>query len=897
MGGDLEFKKKADDEHKEKLESRIISADLGQTHVVQGALALVHVTTAFVGNGAPIKITFKTKDGDPYGSWEDKIYGNDYIEEIQLQDAIPVGSRLYYEVECPDSGAKGESAAVPVLAPPKVSNLKWDRNDARRGDIVTLSADVKECPVETPVLIEIYEYDEDGAHDLITMLPGKVVDKKVEVLWEYEYHEDTDEIPVKGDLDPYGNDYRHPEYFFVLDIHGFRAGEEQESGILRFRDYIQVQLPEEAKASGDTYTLKVILPDGEERTAEFDEDGIATVDDIPPGRCQFEVEVEAAEEEEDEAEDEEEASSDAKTEEAAAVVVPWDQEENEDGERSLISMYLLHTDLCIQSYQFYAQSLAWPLDPWYDRAKRYGASRRDNTMNTLYKLFAERPADVPIPQGLRGPASTPRGGDVEAEKGALVSNNWLTGTKLLDPVLSRYRNIRPGFPAFQYGAGGDWAVFRLSGPLVDNVGKVYACEYEKPYAADGKRKPRILRVDHEGDGDDAIYGFEGATGYSSGWVTANTKYGNWSMMGYVMSRKSHGQGHDVHIVFRGSRSGSLLRSAPKALVSKGNPDWVTDLEHWLEDNPTVSREGRICRGFGRAIVTHLESISTVLNKIDSERGTPDRIFITGHSLGAALATCFTSAVRCGNYGAEMEGAIADWPWEDLHLMPISAPSVGSKDFKKAFEDAVPNIHRFYVKGDVVTLSPKASHVGEEIKLPKLLDINPHEPMSVRASLVDWYDKSFGNDDWDYPRQLPMGDANLPASGSFESALLTLEPHLFDDYEFVMDLFPETTVADIRFYIEVFKRVISLSSSYKSWIRDSVAKQRRAIVDDLFGNVDDYDRCKARAAAGDLEKLDEVQDDMADYLKLLWCVLVAKRNQAAYDDDIFLELRQVVLDAS
>jgi len=144
------------------------------------------------------------------------------------------------------------------------------------------------------------------------------------------------------------------------------------------------------------------------------------------------------------------------------------------------------------------------------------------------------------------------------------------------------------------------------------------------------------------------------------------------------------------------------------------------------------------------------------------------------------------------------------------------------------------------------------------------------------------------------RQLPQGDANIPFSGSFEGMLLEMEPHLFEPYEFVTDLFPDTTVGDIRFYIEVFKRVISKSSSYKSWIRDSVAKQRCAIVDDLFGNVDDYARCKARAEVGDLDQLDEVQDDMADYLKLMWCVLVAKRNQAGYSDDLFLELRQVIL---
>ena len=42
--------------------------------------------------------------------------------------------------------------------------------------------------------ILIYEHDQDGAHDRICEIPAVVQDGKIEVKWEYEYHEDTDEI-------------------------------------------------------------------------------------------------------------------------------------------------------------------------------------------------------------------------------------------------------------------------------------------------------------------------------------------------------------------------------------------------------------------------------------------------------------------------------------------------------------------------------------------------------------------------------------------------------------------------------------------------------------------------------------------------------------------------------
>lgn len=81
---------------------------------------------------------------------------------------------------------------IKVLPPRSITNARWLEEDkdvvkkvARRGDIVRLSADVKGYSNGTEARFEIYEYDADGVHELITKLSGEVKEKKVETLWEY----------------------------------------------------------------------------------------------------------------------------------------------------------------------------------------------------------------------------------------------------------------------------------------------------------------------------------------------------------------------------------------------------------------------------------------------------------------------------------------------------------------------------------------------------------------------------------------------------------------------------------------------------------------------------------------------------------------------------------------
>ena len=127
--------------------------------------------------------------------------------------------------------------------------------------------------------IAIYEHDADEAHDLIAEVEADVKGGKVETEWEYEYHEDTDEIPTDAELGKAGKKYAHPEYFFVVRV----ASKEAKSGILKFQDWMELR-PKDAQ--GDPVPNRdyvVTFADGSERKGKLDGEGYARIEDVPPG--------------------------------------------------------------------------------------------------------------------------------------------------------------------------------------------------------------------------------------------------------------------------------------------------------------------------------------------------------------------------------------------------------------------------------------------------------------------------------------------------------------------------------------------------------------------------------------------------------------------------------------
>ncbi len=283
----LEFTKSTDSEHEVKLDSELISVSWTCGMAIGGQTASFEVLTELVGEGAPVKVKGKSENGKKLGKVTGVMRRNHFGGAFQIPEDIELGDKVFFEAKLSKNSLDGESEHIPAYPPIRVSNMKWSAQEARRGDTLTLSADIKGLPNEAEVVIVIYEHDRDGAHDHITELPANVDNEKIEVSWEYEYHEDTDEIPTQQELDKYNGQYNPPEYFFTIKAEGVEYGSDQESGLLKFKDWFRISLVDNSGRPKADEDYILMLADGTERKGKLDGDGQAIEQDLPPGEVRI----------------------------------------------------------------------------------------------------------------------------------------------------------------------------------------------------------------------------------------------------------------------------------------------------------------------------------------------------------------------------------------------------------------------------------------------------------------------------------------------------------------------------------------------------------------------------------------------------------------------------------
>jgi hypothetical protein len=264
-----------DQTHQIKLPSAIERVQWADLRAAPGGTVGLEVSTRYVGNGSTLQIKLTDHQGTTHGTFKNQIHNNHLSAEVQVPPKAK--DALYAEVKLPKHGLMQKSPALLLTGPVNITNAEWSKDEARRGDVLTLSADVKGVPDGTEARVQIFEHDEESAHDPVTELSALVEKKKVEVEWEYEYHEDTDRIPTEEEA---AKGYRPPEYFFRVEVEGVEA----KSGLLTFKDQLSLQLIDAVEQVA--YALQdylINLPDGTEETGTLDEKGRLQMDKALPG--------------------------------------------------------------------------------------------------------------------------------------------------------------------------------------------------------------------------------------------------------------------------------------------------------------------------------------------------------------------------------------------------------------------------------------------------------------------------------------------------------------------------------------------------------------------------------------------------------------------------------------
>lgn len=446
---------------------------------------------------------------------------------------------------------------------------------------------------------------------------------------------------------------------------------------------------------------------------------------------------------------------------------------------------VFHLDLSILAYQLYGQSLVWPFDPYYNEA-----SDRSLAMTKVHAWA----------RGV-GRAQVAAGAGLSGYRGPGVLAGF-ANNRGHEPIIYQYGRIYPWSHVLN-NPDGTWVEYRTPPQITDRIGTVSAC-----VRTIGKPLGNVTvaglppRRDAVGAAPDQLLVFEGGTGDKG----ERGQPASQSLMGFILLRSIDGEGsdYDAHIAFRGSRSRSALRSAWLALSdteASGNPDWITDMGVRLIEAPDVASRGSVFRGMAQSIRSTLPQLVACLAHGAALRGgTPPRnLYVTGHSLGGALAQMLASAVLMGDMygphgqGARMPSVLRAWPWDQLKLISFGAPRIGDETWAREltterlaarFWDSdmspydaagvgmtdppivarltdpdLPAAYRVLLPSDPVTTGKtiNARHVGETIYLEEPTwssaitpEFEAHEPTALRAKALEVLrDPRIPTDAWRY----------------------------------------------------------------------------------------------------------------------------------------------------
>ena len=396
-------------------------------------------------------------------------------------------------------------------------------------------------------------------------------------------------------------------------------------------------------------------------------------------------------------------------------------------QRDAVPQSILNLDLCTLAYQFYHQSLCLPMDPWYDMFSRVGSDRRTN----ICRFTQDYAKTLGLEHGFYSGPNAARG--------------WSDSNLNLDPILTNYKQLDSQLPAFTRDGERFLAVVAPE-YITKNIKTIEAFRYKSKPTSYPNNDVELLQIRDYPAGDDHLIAFEGGTG-----IAGNTQP-SWSLMGFVLMKKTP-TGNDAYIVFRGSRSGASLSKtlwrAQEAIGEhKGNADWITDLRGMKQvDQPLISKVGKVTQGFAEVLPTMLGPITACCKTLAQKYPAPEHIYVTGHSLGAGLASQFASAVTQGSFGDEVRNEVKGWPWDKMTLMAYAQPIPGDPTWAANFDKTLPTSQHYWVDGDVVVeatsnrfvglLIDKGEHCGGQTKLSKVAGCNDnvHEVFVIRDALV------------------------------------------------------------------------------------------------------------------------------------------------------------------
>jgi hypothetical protein len=317
-------------------------------------------------------------------------------------------------------------------------------------------------------------------------------------------------------------------------------------------------------------------------------------------------------------------------------------------------------EYCRFAYKAYAQSCEFPMDPFYES---WGPG--------FIKLNLRATARERVMAHIHDRMQTPKGDD----------------RRKFDPVGYLLETTPNPHKGVVYRGGIDDKYILFQPRALD-----LQIKHAQGFDLMGRKVDDGLSLN--GNGQLRCGYFQGQTG-----MTQNHPNSGWSSyLGAVVYEPAS---QVAMIVFRGSRSGDGARALVGAqLKSKGSADWVTDMNH-LKGMMVPNLGGStLAVGFYKAYMSCVTSLVAAF-KYACNGGTLRAVYITGHSLGGALAQNAYLDLACGELKLKLG---LDGPEVQKFCYPISAPPVchgkESQHYLSLHADAS-SIRHYYNPKDMV----------------------------------------------------------------------------------------------------------------------------------------------------------------------------------------------------
>ena len=273
-----------DSPQKITVESRLIYILWLQGRAYAGFEAEFEVKTLLVGDGGVVKVTCRTEKGKKL----DKIAGvmvlNRFRGKVLIPESVKPDDFIYLEVELPKHHLSDESNRIPVRPPVEVSSMTWSKQEIHRDEEVTMTCNFTNGVEDgDTVSVEVLEYDSAGIFTKVVTIPTTVTAMKIELNWQFIFQDDTNDIPTDKELKKYGKSYTQPCYFFIVKVDTISIGMKQESGLLKFLDWVEISLSDNEGEPCPDIKGSLTLADGSRKDFTLDDQGAHKLEEIVPG--------------------------------------------------------------------------------------------------------------------------------------------------------------------------------------------------------------------------------------------------------------------------------------------------------------------------------------------------------------------------------------------------------------------------------------------------------------------------------------------------------------------------------------------------------------------------------------------------------------------------------------